>query len=60
MERENVVAKIPLENELRGQFGEADFIVYIPAGVDADLIRTEIEKYKTGVDEIQNHSKLRL
>ena len=46
LEHENVVAKIPLENELRGQFGDADFIVYIPAGIDTDLIRTEIEKYK--------------
>ena len=57
LEHEDVVAKIPLENELRGQFGEADFIVYIPAGVDADLIRTEIEKYKQALTKykiIQN------
>lgn len=57
LERENVVAKIPLADELRGQFGEADFIVYIPAGIDADLIRTEIEKYKQALTKykiIQN------
>ena len=57
LERENVVAKIPLADELRGQFGSADFIVYIPAGIDADLIRTEIEKYKQALTKyriIQN------
>lgn len=55
--RENVVAKIPLENELRGQFGEADFIVYIPASVETELIRAEIEKYKQALTKykiIQN------
>lgn len=57
LERENVVAKIPLADELRGQFGSADFIVYIPAGINADLIRTEIEKYKQALTKykiIQN------
>lgn len=37
---------IPLRGEIRARFGDADFIVYIPTGVDADLIRAEIERFK--------------
>ncbi len=54
---ENIVAKIPLENELRGRFGDADFIVYIPASAEKELIRAEIEKYKQALSKykiIQN------
>lgn len=39
-------ADVPLVNEIRERFGDADFLVYIPAGVDVDLIRAEIERYK--------------
>lgn len=39
-------ADIPLFNEIREQFGDIDFVVYIPAGVDIDLVRANIEKYK--------------
>lgn len=37
---------LPLRGEIRERFGDADFIVYIPTGVDADLIRAEIERFK--------------
>lgn len=37
---------IPLDGEIREQFGDCDFIVYVPAGLELDLIRAEIEKYK--------------
>lgn len=39
-------ADVPLDGEIRERFGDADFIVYIPAGADISLIRAEIEKYK--------------
>lgn len=48
---------IPLSGEIREQFGDCDFIVYIPAGLDIGLIRAEIEKYKQALIEyniIQN------
>ena len=37
---------MPLRGEIRELFGDADFIVYIPIGVDIDLIRAEIERFK--------------
>lgn len=37
---------VPFEGEIRMQFGDVDFIVYIPPGIDINLIRSEIEKYK--------------
>lgn len=37
---------LPLENEIRDKFDGADFIVYIPEGIDKMLIESEIEKYK--------------
>lgn len=37
---------IPLDGEIREQFGDVDFIVYIPAGIDIVVIRAEIERYK--------------
>lgn len=39
-------AAVPLVGELREQFGDADFIVYIPAGVDMESIRADIERFK--------------
>lgn len=48
---------VPLDGEIRDRFGDADFIVYIPAGLDAGLIRAEIEKYKQALTKykiIQN------
>lgn len=53
---ENIPA-VPFAGEIRERFGDADFIVYIPAGVDIDLIRAEIERYKRATAEykiIQN------
>lgn len=43
---EAVLQAVALEGELREQFGDTDFMVYIPAGVDKELIVAEIEKYK--------------
>lgn len=37
---------VPLENEIRDKFDRVDFIVYIPAGIDINLIDAEIQKYK--------------
>ncbi|MEG2495615.1 MAG: hypothetical protein RSB32_07965 [Mucinivorans sp.] len=37
---------VPLDGELRRKFGDADFIVYIPLGVDRELIEAEIERFK--------------
>ncbi len=42
----NNLAAIPLENEIRDSFGDVDFIVYIPAGVDPDLVRATVEQYR--------------
>lgn len=39
-------AQIPLEGELRNQFGEVDFIVYVPDGVDIERVRADVERYK--------------
>lgn len=38
--------EVPLEAEIRDRFGDADFIVYIPTGVDTDMIRADIERFK--------------
>lgn len=48
---------VPLDGEVRDRFGDADFIVYIPTGLDINLIRAEIEKYKQALTKykiIQN------
>ena len=48
---------VPLDGEIRECFRDADFIVYIPAGIDIDLIRAEIENYKQALTKyniIQN------
>lgn len=37
---------VPLENEIRDKFDGVDFIVYIPVGIDINLIDAEIQKYK--------------
>lgn len=42
----NVGVAIPLPGEIRESFGDVDFIVYIPLGVETDLLRADIEKYK--------------
>lgn len=56
LETESMV-DVPLDGEIRERFGDADFIVYIPAGVDVNLIRAEIENYKQALTKykiIQN------
>ena len=45
LENESVI-EVPLDGEIRANFGDVDFIVYVPAGIDLNLIRAEIEKYK--------------
>lgn len=37
---------VALEGEGGQAFSDVDFIVYIPEGVDLDLVRAEIERYK--------------
>lgn len=37
---------IPLDGEIRAHFGDSDFIVYIPLGVDKDMIMADIERFK--------------
>lgn len=37
---------VPFAGELQTLFGDADFIVYIPAGLDIEAVRAEIERYK--------------
>lgn len=40
------VPEIPLSQEVRGKFDDADFIIYIPARLNRTLIEAEIDKYK--------------
>lgn len=42
----NLYQEIALEGEGEQTFADADFIVYVPAGVDMNLLIAEIEKYK--------------
>lgn len=37
---------IPFAGEVQTLFGDADFIVYIPAWLDIEAVRAEIERYK--------------
>lgn len=50
-------AMVPLAGEMRSQFGDADFIVYIPAGVDLAMVTADIERFKQALTQykiIQN------
>lgn len=38
--------EVPFAGEVQTLFGDADFIVYIPAHLDIERVRAEIEKYK--------------
>lgn len=38
---------VALQGEMRAQWGDADFLVYVPQGVDPDAVRAEVERYKT-------------
>mgnify|MGYP005962709651 CR=1 FL=1 len=38
--------EVPLEGELREVFGDADFIVYIPQGIEIEDIRADIERFR--------------
>jgi hypothetical protein len=37
---------VPLVGERRQELGDVDFIVLVPPGVDVELVRAEVEKYK--------------
>jgi len=37
---------VPLDGEIRAQFGDVDFIVYIPIELDVDLVTADIERFK--------------
>ncbi len=37
---------VALEGEMRRRFGDADFIVYVPASVDPALVTAELERYR--------------
>ena len=46
---EGTPAVVSLRGENREQFGDVDFIVHIPAGVDAEQVRADIEKYRAAL-----------
>ena len=37
---------VPLDGEIRAQFGDVDFIVYIPEGLNLELVTADIERFK--------------
>ena len=39
-------AEVPLEGELREQFGDVDVVVYIPQGVDIEQVVADVERFK--------------
>lgn len=39
-------AEIPLEGELREQFGDVDVVIYIPQGVDIEQVVADVERFK--------------
>lgn len=43
---ETLLASLPLRGELRGTFGDTDFIVYLPAGISAETVGADIERFK--------------
>lgn len=40
------MCQVPFAGEQQALFDDVDFIVYIPVGIDIELVRAEIEKYK--------------
>lgn len=46
LSNEDSMKNIPLKDELRDKFQDADFVIYIPAGVDKLQVEADIEKYK--------------
>lgn len=37
---------VALQGEMRAQWGDADFMVYVPQGVDPDAVRAAVERFK--------------
>ncbi len=46
LDGEDVFIPVALQGENEALFGDVDFIVFTPAGVDLALLRAEIEQYK--------------
>ncbi len=40
------MAAVALSGEIREAFGNADFLVYVPEGLDTEQVRADIERYK--------------
>lgn len=49
LEAEGTGPAVPLYGERKEAFGDVDFIVYIPAGVDADAVRADIARFKIAI-----------
>ena len=43
---EDVTKGIPLKDEVRDNFEDSDFVIYIPPGIDKLQVESDIEKYK--------------
>ncbi len=39
-------AAIPLRGEIRDNFGDVDFVVYVPQGIDLEAVRIDVERFK--------------
>ena len=37
---------VALQGEMRAQWGDADFLVYVPQGIDPDAVRAAVERFK--------------
>lgn len=49
LEAEGQGPAVPLFGERKAAFGDADFIVYIPVGIDADAVRADISRFKIAI-----------
>lgn len=43
---ENSMKNVPLKDELRDKFQDADFVIFIPTDIDKLQIQADVEKYK--------------
>ena len=46
LESEGDGVMVALQGEMRAQWGDADFMVYVPQGVDPDAVRAAVERFK--------------
>lgn len=42
----NKAALIPLQGEIRDSFGDIDFVVRVPHGIDLEAVRIDVERFK--------------